>query len=369
MSLRKVLHDALGRMVETDSGGTYTQVIYQPSGQKLADLQEGALLKAFIPLPGGGTAIYNSSGLAYIRHKDYLGSSRLATTWGHGVQAKEAYAPFGETYNESGTPDRSFTGKDQDTTSGMYDFMFRRYDPTAGRWLSPDPAGWTSVNTSNPQSLNRYAYVDNNPMSAVDPNGLACVYVDQNGDVSIDNSSDNLYDTCHASGGTYVPGALEMSDLYTLPGYNGSYINNAASPYGGNPFSRSGFGVRGGDQYPDGQIYQGQIQYSNPEETYLALQSYMQMSAPTGAEGYSMSGGGGGGGAPNKGSQSQSPSLKTWLKLPFHTSNNGDLCAGDSIGFGYAALYTAEDPPVSILTGAISLGFAGASYFHSLGCK
>jgi len=74
-------------------------------------------------LPGGETAVYNGSGLNYIRHTDWpgspatglrrwsgwLGSSRLATTWAHTVYSKEAYAPFGESYNEAGAPDRSFT--------------------------------------------------------------------------------------------------------------------------------------------------------------------------------------------------------------------------------------------------------------------
>jgi hypothetical protein len=48
------------------------------------------------PLPGGGTAVYNASSLNYIRHKEWLGSSRLATTWAHAVYSKESYAPFGE---------------------------------------------------------------------------------------------------------------------------------------------------------------------------------------------------------------------------------------------------------------------------------
>jgi len=135
------------------------------------------LVKGTIPLPGGSTAIYDASGLSYIRHTDWLGSSRLATTWNHTVYSKEAYAPFGETYNEAGTPDRSFTGQDQDVVTGspatgVYDFLFRKYDPSAGRWLSPDPLGWGAVNPADPQSLNRYAYVENQPMNAVDPEGL-----------------------------------------------------------------------------------------------------------------------------------------------------------------------------------------------------
>jgi RHS repeat-associated protein len=169
-------YDALDRMVETANGTTYTDYIYRPSGDKLAiyNPTTSTLLQSGISLPGGATAIYNSSGLAYLRHKDWLGSSRLATTWAHAVYSKEAYAPFGEPYNEAGTTDRSFTGQDQNTTSGIYDYMFRRYDPTAGRWLSPDPAGWAVVDQNNPQSFNRYAYVMNDPLSFVDLLGLDC---------------------------------------------------------------------------------------------------------------------------------------------------------------------------------------------------
>jgi hypothetical protein len=41
-----------------------------------------------------------------------------------------------------------------------------------GRWLSPDPAGG---DVTNPQSLNRYAYVMNNPTTFVDPLGLETI--------------------------------------------------------------------------------------------------------------------------------------------------------------------------------------------------
>jgi len=148
-------YDALGRLVEINSGGVYTQFVFSPAGAKMAVVQGGALTKATIPLPGGETAVYNASGLNFIRHTDWLGSSRLATTWAHGVYSKEAYAPFGETYYEAGTPDRSFTGQDQDVVTGsggtgVYDYLFRKYDPSAGRWLSPDPAGWQTVSLHNP---------------------------------------------------------------------------------------------------------------------------------------------------------------------------------------------------------------------------
>jgi RHS repeat-associated protein len=180
-------YDAAGRLVEITlpSGGTQ-QFVYSPSGAKIAVVNNGTLIKGTVSLPGGDTAIYNFGGLSYLRHTDWLGSSRLATTWNHGVYSKESYAPFGETYNEGGTPDRSFTGQDQDVVTGsqgtgIYEFMFRKYDPAAGRWLSPDPLGWGSASLDSPQSLNRYAYVMNYPLNSLDSKGLgACISINGN---------------------------------------------------------------------------------------------------------------------------------------------------------------------------------------------
>ncbi len=62
--------DALGRMVEQARDSSYTQIVYAPTGGKLALMSGQSLQKAFVPLPGGGTAIYTSAGLAYYRHAD-----------------------------------------------------------------------------------------------------------------------------------------------------------------------------------------------------------------------------------------------------------------------------------------------------------
>ena len=73
------------------------------------------------------------------------------------------------------TPDRSFTGQNQDTvqgsTAGLYDFIFREH-AQYGRWISPDPGGLKAVDITNPQTWNRYAYVQNYPTGLVDPLGL-----------------------------------------------------------------------------------------------------------------------------------------------------------------------------------------------------
>jgi len=65
---------------------------------------------------------------------------------------------------------RSFTGMNQDTVSALYDFPAREYG-IQGRWPSPDLAGMSAVDPTDPQTWNRYAYVRNNPLGYIDPSG------------------------------------------------------------------------------------------------------------------------------------------------------------------------------------------------------
>jgi RHS repeat-associated protein len=152
-----------------------TQTVYGPTG-KLALVNGGTLIKAFVPLPAGAQAVYTSSGLAYYRHPDWLGSSRLATTPSRTKYYDVNYAPYGESYGGSGTTDLDFTGDNQDmfpgSVTGLYDTPNRELRFGQGRWISPDPAGMAAADPTNPQTWNRYAYVGNSPLSHVDPLGL-----------------------------------------------------------------------------------------------------------------------------------------------------------------------------------------------------
>ena len=175
VQLNPVIYDALGREVESFYNGSYTQVVYAPDGYKFALMNGSTVRKYMAPLTAGLQAVYTANtpaGLAYYRHADWLGSSRLASAANRSVYYDGAYAPFGESYGETGTTDRSFTGQTQDTASGLYDFSFRQYSSSQGRWLVPDPAGLAAVDLTNPQTWNRYAYVGNNPLNTTDPTGL-----------------------------------------------------------------------------------------------------------------------------------------------------------------------------------------------------
>jgi RHS repeat-associated protein len=55
---------------------------------------------------------------------------------------------------------------------GEYASPTRRLTTTQGRWQVPDPSGRAAVDITNPQTWNRYACVNNNPLSFTDPSGL-----------------------------------------------------------------------------------------------------------------------------------------------------------------------------------------------------
>jgi RHS repeat-associated protein len=190
-------YDALGRMVEQDKSGVFSEIAYAPTGGKLALMSGQSLTKAFVPLSGGAVAVYNSTGLAYYRHSDWLGSSRFASTPARALYFDGAYAPFGENYAQTGTTDLSFTGMNQDSVSNLFDFPAREYNSIHGRWPSPDPAGMSSVHLRNPQTLNRYAFVHNSPLSFRDPTGMDGDPLSQ----CPDEASDSCVDAPSGGGG------------------------------------------------------------------------------------------------------------------------------------------------------------------------
>jgi RHS repeat-associated protein len=67
------------------------------------------------------------------------------------------------------------TGKERDAETGLDNFGARYYGSSMGRFMSPDwatkPQPIPYGKTSNPQSLNLYAYAGNNPLDRLDPNG------------------------------------------------------------------------------------------------------------------------------------------------------------------------------------------------------
>ncbi len=178
-------YDALGRMVEQNNAGVFTEILYSPIG-KLAVMHGQTFQRIYVPFPGGGFGVNDKSLGFHNRHVDWLGSERFGSTLSRILDHDNAFAPYGENYAGAGARDLDFTGQDQDTVSGMYDFLYREYSPAQGRWISPDPAGIGAVNPTNPQSWNRYAYVGNAPLTNIDRTGLLTLTID--GGLEIDLS-------------------------------------------------------------------------------------------------------------------------------------------------------------------------------------
>jgi RHS repeat-associated protein len=121
-----------------------------------------------------------STGGVNFRYPDWVGNGRVWQDVAGTVTQQAAYAAFGDGLFAPGGGSccslqaGMFDSAWQDSANNTYHTLYREYSPTQGRWLTPDPAGLAVMDITNPQTWNRYAYVSNNPLSNIDPTGLAC---------------------------------------------------------------------------------------------------------------------------------------------------------------------------------------------------
>ena len=82
------------------------------------------------------------------------------------------YLPFGEQIAGDTGSSHKFTGKERDSETGL-DYFGARYNAsTMGRFMTPDPMFMNDHHLFDPQELNLYSYVRNNPLSLTDPTEL-----------------------------------------------------------------------------------------------------------------------------------------------------------------------------------------------------
>ncbi|MFN7207358.1 MAG: RHS repeat-associated core domain-containing protein, partial [Burkholderiales bacterium] len=99
---------------------------------------------------------------------DALGSVIAQTQDNQSTLAGYSYSPYGQTQSTGNTEGDSvqYTGRENDN-NGLYYYRARYYDPVLKRFLSEDPIGLAGG------SLSFYSYVNGNPVSYTDPEGLA----------------------------------------------------------------------------------------------------------------------------------------------------------------------------------------------------
>ncbi len=213
--------DAENRPVSMNVSGNVTAFVYDGDGNRVKKITGGATILYVNKyyernLTTGENVTYyylgdrlvstqNGTTLSYI-HQDHLTGTVVVSDDTGAQIGSTKYYPYGDCRNSQGNlgTDKLFTGQRLDGT-GLYYYNARYYDPTIGRFISPDPfvqwsngfnlvsypltvnvipLGLGSVNVPqgnypaftleapvNPQALNRYSYVINNPLQYTDPYG------------------------------------------------------------------------------------------------------------------------------------------------------------------------------------------------------
>jgi RHS repeat-associated protein len=148
-------YDASNHRVKKVVGGVVTHYIWE-GDQVIAEYERG----------GGST---QATGTRYY-HQDRL-STRLITDGAGNVKGATDHLPFGEEIGFTGESEKhKFTTYERD---GALDYAVNRhYASHLGRFNQVDPLGMGASSLTDPQSLNLYSYVQNDPVNFVDRTGL-----------------------------------------------------------------------------------------------------------------------------------------------------------------------------------------------------
>ncbi len=135
---------------------------------------EGSSLKYI--LHDEGRIVVNGSSAIYEYHlKDHLGNTRIAfqENQTNPIQSTDYY-PFGLAMNmsEGSTNKYLYNGKEMQEETDWLDYGARMYDPSLGRFMTPDPLAEIVP------ELNPYHYVRNNPINRIDPTGMSDMTVE-----------------------------------------------------------------------------------------------------------------------------------------------------------------------------------------------
>lgn len=168
------------RVMKNPNGPLYW---YGMSSGALEDTgTKGALTDDYIFFNGERIARRDAAGDTFAYFGDHLGTTHVMEEVAAGANTATLpynadFYPFGRERNfeNSNGPEYKFTGKIRDAESGLDDFGARYYSSTIGRFMSAD---WSSVpapvpyaSLTNPQTLNLYAMVHDNPETFADLDG------------------------------------------------------------------------------------------------------------------------------------------------------------------------------------------------------
>jgi RHS repeat-associated protein len=105
-----------------------------------------------------------------------IGTDRLGSVTYRGYGGAALYYPYGEEETLTANDTQKFATYTRDSATGMDYAQNRYYASQIGRFTTADPYR-ASAKRRNPQSWNRYAYVQGDPINGNDPSGLDCMIV------------------------------------------------------------------------------------------------------------------------------------------------------------------------------------------------
>ncbi|MBK9214288.1 MAG: RHS repeat-associated core domain-containing protein [Chloracidobacterium sp.] len=221
------VYDGENKQVKaSNGGGTLGEYFYDGDGKRVTKVvpSTGEVTIFVYDAAGKQIAEYSTvvesvedAKVAYLT-ADHLGSPRIHTDRDGKVTARHDYHPYGEeiitsqrTSHAEYTLDsvrKQFTGYERDGETGLDFAQTRFYHSSTGRFTSPDDFA-RDTDTADPQSLNKYGYVRNNPLAFIDPTGEKAEIT-----VTYDEKNKKYLITVSASFGVYVEsGKLSQNEI------------------------------------------------------------------------------------------------------------------------------------------------------------
>jgi RHS repeat-associated protein len=177
-------YDGNGLRVKKTENGQTTYYLRSSvlGGQVVAEMNSsGSWTRGYVYLGGSLLAVQDSA--VYWMHEDPVTKSKRVTDASGTIVSTVELDPWGADTSRSSNAafqPRKFTSYERDA-NGTDEAMFRRYNRWQSRFDQPDPYDG-SYSLGDPQSFNRYAYTQNDPVNFVDPSGLVpneCVFDEQ----------------------------------------------------------------------------------------------------------------------------------------------------------------------------------------------
>jgi RHS repeat-associated protein len=210
--------DALGRMVRRVQGAQDVRFLYTNTSNPFqvthAVGADGAI-ESYLYDEAGNMLEARLGGQRYLVATDRVGTPRALFTTSGALAGEVVRGPWGEVEAASGVHLWvGFAGGIEDPDTGLVRFGMRDYDPLQGRWMAPDPAGFSGSPT------NLYAYVAGDPIAHRDPTGLFCMggsgYAGIGGGVQFCGDSEG-FAVC-AEIGLGAGGGLDVQPFADVPG-------------------------------------------------------------------------------------------------------------------------------------------------------